>query len=85
MDRAEMERWRQRFSEKLGEGTPVAAAIEAEQWELAALHTLIGALELIHELGPSAFEALLDELVPDPAPHRGSRARKRSPGRGRRA
>ena len=82
MDRAEMEHWRQRFNEKLGAGTPVAAAIEKEQWELAALHTLIGALDLIHELGPSAFEAVLDELAPQPA-HRGSRARKRSSGRGR--
>ncbi len=82
MDPAEVEVWRKRMSESVASGTPVAVAIEREEWELAALHLLVNAAEMLEELGPEACEALMDELDPGPAPHRGSRARKRRGGRG---
>jgi len=64
MERAEVEALRRRVREKVGAGTPAVLAIERKEWELAALHILLNSLEILEEVGPEAFEALLDELDP---------------------
>lgn len=74
MHRDELERWRRKVDEKIGPGTAAGAAVEAKQWELAAMHMLLAAVELLDELGAPALEALLDELELDLPAHRGSRA-----------
>jgi hypothetical protein len=81
MDRAEVERWRTWIAEKTAPGTPISVAIEREEWELAAMHLILTAIEIQDQLGPQAMEALLDEL--EMVPHRGSRARKKRGAHGR--
>jgi hypothetical protein len=58
----------------------LAQAIEREDWEVAALYILLGAVEAAEKMPREALDALLDELeleITEPRPHRRSRARKR--------
>lgn len=63
-----------------GQKSILAQAIEREDWEVAALCLLLGAVEAAEKMPREALEALLDELeldIIEPRPHRGSRARRR--------
>lgn len=60
----------------------LSAAIEQENWELAALCLLAGMTEAARLLPPDAVEALLEELAgepegPKPRRHHGDRRRGR--------
>jgi len=60
-------------------GRPLlAVAIEREDWELAALCLLLGAVRAAATLPPDAVEALLEELAPEGL----SRHRRRGAGKG---
>jgi hypothetical protein len=55
-------------------------AVREENWELAAMATLVKIAETIRDSGPEAAEALVDELVWEingPHPHRRRRRRDR--------
>jgi hypothetical protein len=80
-----------------GKKSLLAVAIEREDWEVAALCLLIGAVEAVNKLPRETLEALLDELAlegvlegPKAARakrrergHRGSRVRERGERHGR--
>jgi hypothetical protein len=62
-----------------GSKSLLAQAIEREDWEMAALCLLLGAVEAAEKMPREALEALLDELELEiePRPHRSNRARRR--------
>jgi hypothetical protein len=80
-----------------GKKSLLAVAIEREDWEVAALCLLIGAVEAVNKLPQETLEALLDELALEgvlegpratrakrrETSHRGSRARRRGEEHGR--
>jgi hypothetical protein len=51
----------------------LAAAIEREEWEVAALCLLLGVARAARTLPPDAVEALLEVLASGPAPRRRAR------------
>ena len=66
-----------------GSKSLLAQAIEREDWEVAALCMLLGAVEAANKLPRETLDALLDELeIIEPEPHRGSRGRTRRRPRG---
>jgi hypothetical protein len=92
------ERRRRRWSVRdNGDKSLLAVAIEREEWEVAALCLLIGAVEAANKLPRETLEALLDEVALEAVlegpkatrgkrrerGHRGSRARRRGEQHGR--
>ena len=65
-----------------GSKSLLAQAIEREDWEVAALCLLLGAVEAANKLPRETLDALLDELDLDLEAHRGSRRRRRRGPRG---
>jgi hypothetical protein len=65
-----------------GSKSVLAQAIEREDWEMAALCLLLGAVEAANKLPRETLDALLDELDFDLDAHRGSRRRRRRGPRG---
>jgi hypothetical protein len=65
-----------------GSKSVLAQAIEREDWEMAALCLLLGAVEAANKLPRETLDALLDELDFDLETHRGSRRRRRRGPRG---
>jgi hypothetical protein len=62
----------------IGSKSLLAQAIEKEDWEVAALCLLLGAVEAANKLPRETLDALLDELeIIGPGPHRGSRRHRR--------
>ncbi len=58
----------------------LAAAIQREHWELAALCLLVGVTRAAESLPPDAVEALLEILAEGPEPSRTPRAGRRQGG-----